>query len=557
MKLLMLLWRESPFIFALSVISSALGSVITIYLVSVVSQGISGDLGAIIGWSGFFILILGAVAGQVISNISVSFITVKATRKLRIRMTNQIASAALVAVETEGHPRIMATLLEDVSRVSNTMPRTIGLVKDLSFIFSCLGYLGWLSPKMLFLMILVILVGGLLHYPLESHGVRQVKRATKRREQFAALLRNLVDGLKDIKLNPLRSSEVLSEINQCERFIEKYNMKMGVYFSIASGWVLMLFLSILWVVIYSGISDVFDPKLVAAYALSVAFLYGPLQNLTSTSQAIGQAQVALDRFDRLWRTFERAREIPAEHGHLSAQSRFPLPAPAWRKLEIRKLQHAYRSDERQVFTLGPIDLVLHPGELLFVVGGNGSGKTTLAKLLAGLYVPDAGEILLDGIPVDAANRAWYREHFSAVFNEFSLFDGLAGSPHDIAPEQALPLLRKLKLEHIVDPERGLFSQAASFSAGERKRVALLLAYLNDRPIYIFDEVASDQDPICKDLFYGDLLEDLKARGKLVIIITHDARYFDHADYTLNLEREMPPMLTRNPAKEENKIYSHA
>jgi putative ATP-binding cassette transporter len=83
-------------------------------------------------------------------------------------------------------------------------------------------------------------------------------------------------------------------------------------------------------------------------------------------------------------------------------------------------------------------------------------------------------------------------------------------------------------------EKGAFSTTA-LSQGQRKRLALLTAYLEDRPFYLFDEWASDQDPLFKDLFYTQLLSDLKDRGKTVLVITHDEKYFHLADRLIKLE----------------------
>jgi putative ATP-binding cassette transporter len=73
------------------------------------------------------------------------------------------------------------------------------------------------------------------------------------------------------------------------------------------------------------------------------------------------------------------------------------------------------------------------------------------------------------------------------------------------------------------------------SQGQRKRLALLAAFVQDRPMYVFDEWASDQDPMFKQLFYRQILPDLKSRGKTVIVISHDDRYYDVADRVIKLE----------------------
>lgn len=90
------------------------------------------------------------------------------------------------------------------------------------------------------------------------------------------------------------------------------------------------------------------------------------------------------------------------------------------------------------------------------------------------------------------------------------------------------------MKHKVQIVDGVFS-TTSLSQGQRKRLALLIAYLEDRPIYLFDEWASDQDPFFRDIFYNQLLPSLKQRGKTVLVISHDDRYFHLADRVIKLD----------------------
>src|SRR6185436_123287 len=101
-------------------------------------------------------------------------------------------------------------------------------------------------------------------------------------------------------------------------------------------------------------------------------------------------------------------------------------------------------------------------------------------------------------------------------------------------EKAADYLNKLQLHHKVQIKNGEFSTQA-LSQGQRKRLALLTAYLEDRPFYLFDEWASDQDPLFKNIFYTQILPALKARGKTALVISHDDRYFHLADRVLKLD----------------------
>ena len=188
------------------------------------------------------------------------------------------------------------------------------------------------------------------------------------------------------------------------------------------------------------------------------------------------------------------------------------------------------------FTVGPINLNLRRGEILFVVGGNGSGKTTFMKLLTGLYPIETGTILINGQRVGALDPVLYRQHFSAIFHDAFLFDNFPRADF----ERFQDLLSRFGISERVRVEAGKLYGLARLSSGERKRLALVLAYLEDRPVLIFDEWAADQDPLFKDIFYRDILGELRRLGKLVIVISHDDRYFHLADKILKFERGTIP-----------------
>src|SRR4030095_11194951 len=148
--------------------------------------------------------------------------------------------------------------------------------------------------------------------------------------------------------------------------------------------------------------------------------------------------------------------------------------------------------------------------------------------------PDAGEIRLDGRPITAELIDSYRQTFSTVFSDFFLFDRLLGPETAGLDLKAQDYLLEFQLEHKVEVKDGRLSTTA-LSRGQRKRLALLATYLEDRPFYVFDEWASDQDPYFREIFYSQLLPELKARGKTILVITHDDKYFHLAERFLKLD----------------------
>jgi putative ATP-binding cassette transporter len=283
----------------------------------------------------------------------------------------------------------------------------------------------------------------------------------------------------------------------------------------------------------------------AGYVFTFAYLIGPMENILNKLPMVSKAQIALRKIDALGLSL-----AGKDSDRSKWNGREPAAIGSWRELRLVGVTHAYRTerpDER--FTLGPLDLTFRPGEIVFVVGGNGSGKSTLAKIITGLYPPESGEIRLDGMPIDDVNREWYRQHFSAIFADSYLFDRLPGldptghgehdghaghGEHGTLDERARRHLEVLRLADKVHVEDGRLS-TVELSQGQRKRLMLLAAYLEDRPICVFDEWAADQDPTFRRYFYTQLLPEMKSRGKSIIAISHDEQYFHLADRVLKLD----------------------
>src|SRR6185312_9169737 len=185
------------------------------------------------------------------------------------------------------------------------------------------------------------------------------------------------------------------------------------------------------------------------------------------------------------------------------------------------------------FTVGPLNLELKRGEMVFLVGGNGSGKTTVLKLLTGLYLPQRGGLRVDDTAIARHNVQAYRELFSTVFSQFHLFDSLYGL-EGVEPERVAAVLEALELQDKTRFENGRFTEL-DLSTGQRKRLALAVCLLEDREIMIFDEWAADQDPHFRRHFYESVLPGLQAQGKTIIAVTHDDRYWHLADRVIRMD----------------------
>jgi putative ATP-binding cassette transporter len=154
-------------------------------------------------------------------------------------------------------------------------------------------------------------------------------------------------------------------------------------------------------------------------------------------------------------------------------------------------------------------------------------------LLTGLYAPLSGSIRIDGISLDRDSIASYREMFSIVFGDFFLFDRLYGI-EDIDTKRVTALIREMDLDKKTSFSQGSFTNI-NLSTGQRKRLALIAALLDNKPVCVFDEVAADQDPVFRKYFYEAFLIKLKNEGKTVIAVSHDDRYFHVADRIIKMD----------------------
>jgi len=209
-----------------------------------------------------------------------------------------------------------------------------------------------------------------------------------------------------------------------------------------------------------------------------------------------------------------------------------------RRIELDDVVYQHStSHSGKPFRLGPISYQFEVGKIYYIRGNNGSGKTTLMRLLTGLYKPSAGSIYIDGQEVVQPVSSSYRDLFAVVFSDFYLFKkmyGLSGYSQNEIDD----LLHTFKMQGKLSVEHGEFSDL-SFSTGQRKRIALLVAILEKRPFLILDEWAADQDPEFRKEFYEHIIPMFRKMGKGVIAITHDDQYYETADHVLHLSDGKP------------------
>jgi putative ATP-binding cassette transporter len=509
-------------------IFAGLGNTALIGVINAILFGVPGSrLRLLLMFIGLCVFI---PASAYISQILLIRLTARAAYDIRRRLCQQILSAPLRVLEELGTHRLFATLTDDIPTVTTTISSLPVLLAQLAIIMGCLTYLGWLSRPLL-LSVIIYMAIGIISYQVPFAKALNYFRAL--REEWDALfksLRALTDGSKELKLHrPRRQAFFAQQLDPDMEAIRRLSVNGAAYSFAAVNLGQVLFFIFIGLVLF--VSPIFfsvDRRVLTGYALTILYMNGPLAAILNTLPNLGRAQVAFRKIEALGLSLSNPQSDPAAPPPSE-------PAAPWRRLDLSGITHQYKSDGgASQFTVGPLDLSFYPGELVFLIGGNGSGKTTLAKLLAGLYAPEAGEIRLDGAPVTNHNRDDYRQNFSAIFSDYFLFDRLLGVDLENLSERTQYYLTRLQLDHKVEITDGRLS-SVDLSSGQRKRLALLTAYLEDRSLYIFDEWAADQDPVFKRFFYCEILPELKAAGKTLIVISHDDRFYHLADRIIKLE----------------------
>ncbi|CAG9255007.1 ABC-type siderophore export system, fused ATPase and permease components [Paraburkholderia unamae] len=495
-------------------------------LVALVNQALSSssDALSVLGWR-FLGLGVVALVTRALSQSLFMRLGQSAKAGLRLRTIERIGKASYAHLEQQGASRSLAVLTQDLDTIVVFFINLPNLAMQGAVVAGCLIYLGFLSWQVLLFALATVLIGSAGFHFANTKARLHLRDSRKREDELVRHFRALFDGAKELKLHMQRRHAFLRGVLASNiEAVRSQRTRGYVLYAVAASWGSFIFFTFIGCVLF--VFTRFMPvgqHVMSGYAMLFLYMMLPIESLLAAIPTVSSARVALERIEQI------NAELPQE------TSAPPKGTPVLNSIVLEGVTHHYfREKENSVFTLGPINLSFFPGEVTYLIGGNGSGKTTLAKLLVGLYSPEQGRIFLNGDLVDDLGRDEYRQYFSVVFSDFFLFDSLLGMHIERLDATAQSLLEELQLDHKVTIRDGVFS-TLNLSQGQRKRLALLVAWLEDRPFYVFDEWAADQDPLFKDVFYHRLLPELKRRGKAVVVITHDDRYFSLADRYVKLD----------------------
>jgi putative ATP-binding cassette transporter len=357
-----------------------------------------------------------------------------------------------------------------------------------------------------------------------------MQRTSQQEIDCFTTIRDLLDGFKEVKLSADRSRDLMHDITETTATLRSMKIHTADLFNLnnilAYGGFYVTLAAVAFLL--PRLLSVQQEDLIRVMMM-VLFVTGPLGVLVSGARALSQANAAVHHIALLEQRLDRAAQV--SRGGAVAVSTLPRD---FTEIQLQEVSFQYVDrDGSATFRVGPLNLAIRREEIVFVMGGNGSGKTTFLKLLTALYCPTTGRLLVDNIPIGEAQLQSYRALFSAIFADFHLFRKLYGLL-PVSEAAVEPLLAQFYLEDKMAFATDHFTNLR-LSTGQRKRLAMIVVLLEDRPVHIFDEWAADQDPEFRQYFYEQLLPELVARGKSVVAVTHDERYLHVAHRVIKME----------------------
>ncbi|ARU56960.1 MAG: cyclic peptide export ABC transporter [Pseudomonadales bacterium] len=457
-----------------------------------------------------------------------------ALENIRKRIADKIRKTDLQAFESVGRGHMFSVLNTDTLTLSQYTPFIINATGSLIMVLFALLFIAFVS-KIAFLLTLTTTGACLVYFFAKQKTLnRKLQLASDKQNQYFESVEELLDGFKELKINAHKSNSYYQErLIPLSKEMETLKIETGLTFNhlnvFTQSFTFILMASIIFLIPTVNPSSTGDIPQIAAIML---FVIGPLAEIVGVAPLVAKSNISIinireleDRLDAFKQ--EAAGDIDRFEPE-RAKSSFST-------ISCEQLTFRYQNSESNGhgFQVGPINLEIHQGEIIFMIGGNGSGKSTFLKLFMGLYRPVSGEIKLDGVSLHQNNILEYRNLFSVIFSDFHMFKHLYGITTD-DPDKIDELMNKMEIAHrckIIDNE----ISDLNLSTGQKKRMALVTSLLEDKQVYIFDEWAADQDPDFRRYFYETILPEMKLKGKTVIAATHDDHYFDIADRIIKLD----------------------
>ncbi len=516
-------YRSLPMISILSIMSGLANMIIILLLIN----AIGNETKTIYILYYFGLALIFYIASRKIVQTKLIKISQLIVYDLRMTLIRKVFLSTFQKFEKIDNGRVYATLNQDTATISNSVNILIGLISNLITIVGVFIYLGSISLVATGFILGIILLVAAIYFFVSSKTNILFEQARDTANKFSGLIDGLLYGFKELSLSGLKKKEYTDEVEvSCSELKNKTGLALIKFVNafLVGEALLIMVLGTIGFIIPFLFPKIPNYKLLT-FIMIVLYLIGPINGVLNSIPNIVQIKISWNRIKGF------INEIKPD---LNIKEIFTLRKEKVNvdKLLVKDLVFEYQNNsEDRNFKIGPINLNIEKGEIVFIIGGNGSGKTTLANLLTGLYTFDQGSIEINGVKTKSNDLGNY---YSTIFSNNHIFKKLYGIDVSSKKKEIEYLLKTFRLDEKVGIDNDSFT-TIELSNGQRKRLSLMKTFLEDSQIYLFDEWAADQDPEYKRIFYNEILPEMKANGKIVIAITHDDNYFNVADRIIKMD----------------------
>ncbi|MEI6533727.1 MAG: ATP-binding cassette domain-containing protein [Verrucomicrobiaceae bacterium] len=446
----------------------------------------------------------------------------------RMRLVRTLADADLRNLEEFGQDQLYDNITQSCETISQNSQYIALSLRSVVLVVTILAYMALISIPAFLFVSGFLLVGAWIYLGMSKILDERQHRSMAQRSQLFEVVSDLFDGFKEQKLNSVYSENlnrtygVLSATDlRATEDVQAQSWRQFVFGEMAFNLMIGVILFIVPAYTTSFAQDIV--KLSAA----VIFLAAPVFSLMQSVAVLRGAESAARRITELADTLETLKE-----GFPSISE--DLQRCKFATVGMESISFSFGGvNDKSGFSVGPFTIGFEKGEIIFISGGNGSGKSTFVKLLTALYHPSAGVRLFNRTSISSELTVSYRKLIATVFADFYLLPDIYTSA-TIDAGEADALMELFEMGGISSIRNGGFTRR-DLSTGQKKRLALVAALLENKPILVLDEWAADQDPHFRAKFYMEILPELKHRGLTVIAVTHDDHYMHLADRHFHME----------------------
>lgn len=451
----------------------------------------------------------------------------KIIKDARDRISEKILKSELVTMESLDSSAIFTRLTRDSGIISQASFQITGAAQSVIMIFFAMLYIFTISKLAFFIIIFTSAIITITYFSFSKEFNLNLIKVDLIEENFISSLTSIIHGFKELKINSLKSEKLAQNHKKILNDLTDSKIEISDLFVTAIMYAeVFLYLLLALIIFITPHLTTMESSTIIKLTAATLFIIGPFGMIVGIIPMVSKTNVAIKSIYDLEKSLDEDSKNNIKHNGENIEN--------FENIKLKDTEFFYTDkNEDKLFSIGPLNLDIKKGETIFIIGGNGSGKSTLVKMLLGLYLPKNGNIYIDNELIDKYNYQAYRDLFSIILGDFYLFDRFYGL-ENIDKKLVNQLLLEMGLNHKTKFIDGKFTNI-NLSTGQRKRLALILSILEDKPIYVFDEWAADQDPEFRKYFYSKILKKLKDNGKTVIAVTHDDAYFEVADRVFKID----------------------